>query len=99
MQRVLVIRLLSLELGPMIAALTVSAYRQQLMGPAFLTASLLIFASVILSVRDGAVLEKWGYVCERKAEPIWFWFWLSAHCAFAIFCLACGIIVLLWPRP
>ena len=98
-KRVLVIRLLALELGPMVAAIAVSAYSQRLMGPAFLVASGVIFSSVILSIRDGAVLERLGYVCERKREPRSFWFWVSAHFYFALFPFIVAILVLFWsPR-
>jgi Ni/Fe-hydrogenase subunit HybB-like protein len=97
MKRVLVIRLLALELGPLVAALAVSAYSERLMGPAFLAASIVVLLSVILSIRDGAVLEKWGYICERKNEPRSFWFWVAAHFYLALFPFVCAMIILFWP--
>ena len=93
MKRVLVIRLLALELGPMIAVIGISAYCERLMAPLCLAAALVIFTSVILSIRDGAVLEMFGYVCERKTDPRWFWLWLFAHFSFALFFLAAATLI------
>ena len=97
MKRILVTRLLALELGPMVAAIAISAYSQRLMGPAFLTASIVIFSSVILSIRDGAVLERRGHICEREKEPRWFWFWVAAHFYLALFPFVGAMMVMFWP--
>ena len=67
MKRALVIRLLAFELAPMVGALAVGAYSQQLLAPAFLAASLLILLSVALSVRDGCSSREMG-LCVREAK-------------------------------
>jgi hypothetical protein len=67
------------------------------MAPAFLAASLVIFGSVILSIRDGAVLARRGYIFEKREEPRWFWFWVSAHFCFGFFFLFGAAIMLLYP--
>jgi hypothetical protein len=97
MQRILVTRLLALELGPMVAAIGVSAYFQRFMGLIFVAASFVMFASVLLSIRDGAVLELFGDVCQRQQDPRWFRFWLAAHFSFVLFVLAGGTTMLLYP--
>ena len=97
MKRILAFRLIALELAPIVAALAVSAYSQRLMPPAFLAASIVILLSVTLSIRDGAVLAKYGCVFERRENRGWFWFWVSAHISLAAFCLFAAAIVFLWP--
>lgn len=71
----------------MVAVIGLSAYSQRLFAPLCGAAALVIFASVLLSIRDGAVLEMFGYVCEKKTDPRWFWVWLSAHFTFGLFFL------------
>ena len=86
-----------LELAPLVVAIAISAYFQRFMAAIFLGASFVIFSSVLLSVRDGAVLELFGYVCERQTDPRWFWFWLAAHFSFGLFCLLAATMLFLWP--
>ena len=97
MKRILVTRLLLLELGPIVTAIGLSAYFQRFMGPIFVAASLVMFASVLLSIRDGAVLEVFGSVCERQRDPRWFWLWIATHFSFALFVLASGTMIFLYP--
>jgi hypothetical protein len=99
MKRVLVIRLFTLELLPMIAALALGAYSQRLMPVAFAAAAVPIFACVALSLREGAVLAKWGFVCERKKDRFGYWFYVGAHSFFGAFCLAAAVISSLPPLP
>jgi hypothetical protein len=104
MKRVLVIRLLALELAPMVAALAVSAYSQRLMPAAFLIAGFIIFTSVVLTIRDGAVWARGlgsfgGVVCERRNDRGGFWFWVCVHFLWAGFFLSAGAIMFVWPRP
>lgn len=97
MKRVLVVRLLALEIAPMVGALALSAYSQRLMPLWFSAAALVIFTSVTLSIRDGAVLENWGTVCERKKDGGWFWAWIAMHISFGVFLLAGAVVMLLRP--
>ena len=102
MKRSLIIRLITLELAPMVAALVVSTYAQRLMPAALFTAGLTILVSVILSLRDGAVLGSWtfgGVVFERLADRSGFWFFLAVHSVWAAFFLLGGAVTFLWPRP
>jgi hypothetical protein len=96
MKRTLVIRLLALEIAPIVVGLALLYFYPRFLAPAFAAASLPIFASVTLSVRDGAVLERGGTVCERK-EGAWFWAWIVMHAFFGVFLLAGAVIVFLRP--
>lgn len=102
MKRVLVTRLLALELAPMVAAIIVSAYAQRLMPFAFFAAGLSILLSVILALRDGAVLGTWtfgGVPFERLRDRGGFWFFVCVHFTLAGFFLLAGVIMFVWPRP
>ena len=87
MKRALVIRLFTLELLPMIAALALSAYSQRLMPVAFAAAAVAISICVALSIREGAVLAKWGVVCEKKKDRFGYWFYVAMHSFFGAFFL------------
>jgi hypothetical protein len=97
MKRVLVTRLFTLELAPMIVALALGAYSQRLMPVALTAAAVAIFACVTLSVREGVVLGNWGIVYERKKERFDYWFYIVAHFTFGAFCLACAAITFFRP--
>jgi hypothetical protein len=89
MKRVLVIRLFTLELAPMIGALALSAYSQRLMPLAFAAAAVAIFTFVTLAVREGVVLGKGVQcVCEREKDSFGYWFYVVAHFSFGAFFLA-----------
>ncbi|HVX91262.1 MAG TPA: hypothetical protein VHC20_06610 [Candidatus Paceibacterota bacterium] len=97
MKRVLVIRLFTLELLPMIAALALSAYSQRFMPSAFAAAAIAIFTCVSLSLREGAVLAKWGFVCEKKKDRFGYWFYVGAHSFFGAFYLMAAAITFFRP--
>jgi hypothetical protein len=96
MKRALVIRLLALEIAPVVLALTLLYFFPRLLASVFAVASLPIFVSVSLSVRDGAVLERGGTVCEKK-EGAWFWWWIAMHTFFGLFLLAGALIATIRP--
>lgn len=83
----------------MIAALALSAYSQRFMPSAFAAAAIAIFACVTLSLREGAVLAKWGVVCEKKKDRFGYWFYVGAHSFFGAFCLAAAVFSSLPPLP
>ena len=89
--------MLTLEIGPMIAALAFAALFQAYMGWAFMGVAALVFTNVVLSIRDGAVLQWGGSVSEKKKERGWFWAWSAIHAYFGAFFLAGGLVMLLWP--
>jgi hypothetical protein len=91
MKRALAIRFLALEIAPLVLGLTLLYYYPLFLTPIFAVASLPVFASVGLSVRDGAVLMRGGTVCEKK-EGAWFWTWIAIHALFGVFLLACAVM-------
>ncbi len=97
MKRVLVLRLLGLEIVPMIGALALSAYSPRLMPIAFAVAAFAILVSVLLSLHDGAVLRRSGSVVERKNDRAGFWVWITAHFSFGAFCLTCAAVTFFNP--
>jgi len=96
MKRRLVVRLLALEIAPLLLVLALLYFNPRFLAPALFAASLPIFASVGFSVRDGAVLERGGTVCEKK-EGGWFWWWIAMHAFLGIFLLAGAVIVFVRP--
>jgi hypothetical protein len=96
MKRALVIRLLALEIAPLLLGLALLYFYPRLLAPVFAAASIPIFICVCLSVRDGAVLERGGTVCEKK-EGAWFWAWISIHASLGLFLLAGAFLVFLRP--
>ncbi len=91
MKRALAVRLLALEIAPLVLTLALLYFYPHFLAPAFFAASLPIFASVGLSIRDGAVLERGGTVCEKK-EGVWFWAWIAIHAFFGIFLLVGAVL-------
>jgi hypothetical protein len=96
MKRALVMRLLGLEIAPLVCGLALIYFYPQYLAPVFVAASLPIFGSVVLSVRDGAVLERGGTVCEKK-DGAWFWAWIAIHASFGMFLLAGAAVVFVRP--
>lgn len=94
MKRVLVIRLISLEIVPLIGALAIGYFVQHYFLWAIAAAAVLILASVALSIRDGAVLEHYGRVCERRKEAGWFWAWIVLHACPGIFFLGTAVRII-----
>ena len=85
-------RLFILELAPMIAALALGAYSQRLMPLGFAAAAVAIFTCVALSIQEGVVLAKWGFVCQREKERFGYWFYVAAHFTFGAFFLLGAIL-------
>ena len=83
----------------MIGALALSAYSQRLMPAAFAMAAVAIFVCVGLALREGAVLAKWGIVCEKKKDRFGYWFYIATHSFFGAFCLLAAIFSSLPPSP
>jgi len=96
MKRALVIRLLALEIAPVVLGLAVLYFYPRSLAPVFAIASLPVFLSVGLSIRDGAVLERGGTICEKK-EGVWFWWWISMHAFLGLFLLAGAVLVFVRP--
>jgi len=86
-KRILVIRLLSLEVAPLLAAAVISAYAKQFAPATFLIVAIVICINIALSIRDSAVLAKLGYVVERRKERVLFWMGIRLHISIAACCL------------
>jgi len=92
--RTLVLRLLLLEIGPLILALAFSYRFQNRIIWAASGAALVILLSVSLSVKDGFVLVAYGGgVCERAARPREFWLWIALHSLLAILFLSLPVFL------
>jgi hypothetical protein len=96
-KRVLTIRLLSLEVGPMVGGVALLYFFPQQMPLVFIAVALLVFASVALSIRDGAVLERGGAVCERQTDRLGFWIWIALHAVLGLFFFAGAAVTFLRP--
>jgi hypothetical protein len=91
MRRVLMVRGLTLEVAPLLAAAAIAGYAQRFATAAFIAAGLLILLGAALCIRDGVVLmSKAGRVTERREEPVTFWLGMmyihfvpAASCFFA----------------
>ena len=94
LRRMLVIRFLSLELGPMFGAIALSALSQRLMPLWFAAAAVAILGFLALSIRDGVIIREYGLILERKKESRWFWAWIVMHIIVGIFFLAAAAIIL-----
>ena len=87
MKRALIIRVLTLELGPLVAALAIAVYAKRLAPMAFVVAAILISISVILSIRDGAVVTRAGDVIDKQTRRIQFWLHIVGHASIAGVCV------------
>jgi hypothetical protein len=101
-RRTLTIRLLTLELGPLVGALVYSYYHPRLVVVALCVYSLIALGNVCYSIRDGVVLEWFGRVCERKEEKIGFWVCVFIQASFPLLFLSVAIgaaatKTLVWP--
>jgi hypothetical protein len=96
-RRVLLLRLLSLEILPLIASLLLSACWQRLMSLFFLLTSMAIFANVFLSVFQGVVSGESGRVYERCKHGRWFWFYIAVHAALGAFFLFGSALIFFKP--
>ncbi|MBI5381543.1 MAG: hypothetical protein HZA31_06545 [Opitutae bacterium] len=94
MKRILVIRLFTLELAPMVGSLALSAYSQRLMPLAFAVAAVTIFTFAALALREGVVLGKGVQcICERNRDKFGYWFYIAVHFSFGAFFLAGAAIM------
>ena len=98
-RRVLGWRQVLLEVVPMFGALALTAFLQHMWSLWFSAAATAIFTNVALCIRDGAVLEYGGTVCEREKHGRQFWWWIAVHCFFGGFCLAAAIVHLMLAHP
>ena len=87
MKRLLVIRLLSLVLAPIVSALVFGYFFQRYFLWAIAAAGCAILTNFALSVRDGAVLERGGTVCVRERDGTWFWIWIALHSSWGLLML------------
>ncbi|HEY2083771.1 MAG TPA: hypothetical protein VGI88_13390, partial [Verrucomicrobiae bacterium] len=95
--RVLLLRLLSLEILPVIASLLLSACWQRMMSLFFLLTAMAIFANVSLSLYQGVVSRERGRVCERHKHGRLFWFCIAVHAALGVFFLFGSALVFTKP--
>src|ERR1051325_821699 len=95
MKRTLVLRSLTLEIGPMFTAAIAAAYMPRLGALAFMLAGLLILICARLCIRDGVVLMSHAGVLDyRRKAPFIFWSGVCMHFFMAAFCFfAAGIII------
>jgi hypothetical protein len=96
-KRALTVRLLSLEVGPMVGGVALLYFFPQRMPLVFAVVALAIFAGVALCIRDGVVLERGGTVCERRKDSAGFWVWIALHAVFGLFFFAGAALTFLRP--
>lgn len=89
--------MLWLELLPMVIALVLSAVFQWLMWLWFLAAAVTVSFNVVLSIRDGAVLENLGGMSEKKNGKGRFWSAVAFHVFFGAFFLI-GAAIMFFKR-
>jgi hypothetical protein len=78
-QRTLNQRWILLEAGPFVAALVYSYFYPRNVLTALCTYAVLALLNVVMSIREGVILDKYGIVYSRAKERFDFWLWAFWH--------------------
>ena len=88
MKRILVTRLLCLQIAPFLAAALFVRFYPLYLPHALLVAGLIYVVAVALSICDGALIVKGGAVCERSKDGFSFWLWITLQLSLVVFVIA-----------